>query len=246
MKIEIMVFCYGYEKRLNWMLSSIKDCRSVSEHDIQVRVSTFNRADSRLKFTAQSLQEFFGEFTRVECLDHNMYKTRGSHRSQQVQNLDEDTEAILFADADHLYDPLFFDSLIYKANEIEKISDGESNMYTVRRTSTDAINTMEELISKFHYPEYIPNTINLYNTMETRITSAPGAGNTQFVFVKDINKQEYVSENENADRNFFRSITYKSDIIFRKKFDKVVKLDLPYKQYHLQHRRYSFNQLVQQ
>jgi len=194
MKIEVLVFCYGYEKRLNWMLSSIKDCRAVSEHDIQVRVSTFLREDHRLNFTSFLLAETFPEFVKTYALNHADYKTRGAHRSWQLRELDEDTEAVLFADADHLYDPLFFDSLIYKALETEKISDNERNMYTVRRTSTDELKRLDEIISKYCYPSYIPNTIEQYNTLETRVTSAPGAGNTQFAFVKDIKDGNYINQ----------------------------------------------------
>lgn len=246
MKIEICCMCYGYEKRLNWMLSSIKDCREVSEHDIQVRVSTFSKVDPRLNFTSILFEKLYPNFVKVKEFTTEVHKTRGSQRSWQVQNRDVDTEAILFADSDHIYEPLFFDSLIHKALETEKISDNETNMYTVCRTSTDDLQGVDELIAKFHYPGYIPNTIDMYKTLETRITSAPGAGNTQFVFVKDLKGDEYVKHSENRDRNFFRSITYKSDRIFRRKFDKVVKVDLPYKQFHLQHRRYHFNELVQQ
>ena len=241
-----MVFCYGYEKRLNWMLSSIKDCRAVSKYDIQVRVSTFDREDSRLQLTSQLVGDVFGEFVRVTGFD-TQFNTRGSQRNWQVQNLDADTDCVLFADADHVYDPLFFDALIEAALEVEKISDNESNMYTVCRTSTDDIDKMDELISRFVYPSYIPNTIKMYTTdMETRITTAPGAGNTQFVFTKELKDEIYVNANQNRDRNFFRSITYKSDRTFRSKFDKVVKLEFPQKQYHLQHHRYEFDKLVQQ
>lgn len=246
MKIQLCVMCYGMEKRFNWMLSSIKDCLLSSKNKVCVDVTTFCDKYKKLMFNTKQLESLFGDFVTVHELDINKYKTRGSHRTWQMENLSDDVDWVLFADADHIYDVGFFDNLLDKAVEIEKFSDHERNMYTTSRVSTDDLLEVNRLIDCFHYPCYIPDTIKHYSKLNTRITSAPGAGNTQLVYVKNLPSCGYVKTNENRDRNFFRSITYRSDKIFRKKFDKVVRLDLDKKQYHLQHERYTFNNLVQQ
>ena len=246
MKIEILVMCYGYEKRFNWMLNSIQKCREVSEHDIKVHVTTYKPQLKQFPFDCIDLAAEF-DFLKVSEFGMEKFRNRGIQRNFQVEHLEEDTEAVLFADCDHLYDPQFFDSLMKSALAVEKQKlEGETYMYTVQRTSTDDLKQLEEFIAQYHYPCQVPNGIGMYETLKTRVTSAPGAGNTQFVFRKDIKNNQYVDSCENGDRNFFRSITYRSDISFRRKFTQVVKLTLPCKQYHLQHKRYSFNNLAQQ
>ena len=186
MKIEICLMVYGYEKRFNWMLSSIEDCRKVSEHKIVVNVATISDTD-RLDFSCMDLKTVFKNL-KVCYMTRGQFQNRGLQRNQQVKKLDEDTDVILFADCDHLYEPLFFDAVIKRMVEVDKQTpDGETNMYTVRRTSTDDLDKLDRLISNYVYPSYIPNTIGLYDmNLHTRVTTAPGAGNTQFVFKKDL------------------------------------------------------------
>lgn len=244
MKIQICVYCYGYEKRFNWMLSSIKECVRVGKNDIIVDVVTLDDTD-KLDFDCGHLKDHFN-FLNVTKASMSKFKNRALCRNYQVANLKPDIDAVLFADADHLYDPMFFDELSDKALEVRNMSDQGRYMYTTRRTSTDDLDKLNEIIDKFAYPCVISDPIKQYGELNTRLTSAPGAGNTQFVFTKDILDGTYVRTEEIRDRTFFRRISYRSDITFRRKFDNVIKLDLKAKQYHLQHDRYSYNELIQQ
>jgi hypothetical protein len=202
-----------------------------------------------IKFSCHDLYDMFPEINmKITSCDMNTFKSRGLQRNMQLQSVDNNTDYVLFADCDHLYDYYFFDQfidavLVMEGNNTEK----SPYLYTTSRVSTDDLDKVDELINGYHYPEYIPNTVELYtNSVNMRTTTAPGAGNTQMVKYQDIPDGVYVKSHEDRDRNFFKSITYRSDRVFRSKYEGVMKVGLSAKQYHLQHRRYAFNNLVQQ
>jgi len=253
MKLEICAMCYSYEKRFNWMVSSLCDCLNVCDTDIVLNVSTPQNNVKDYDFITKDICDYYKNRTHVSRICDNIkltnlsddtFSNRALQRNFQVQFLDQETDLVLFADCDHIYDPLFFDEFIQNAVRHRR-ENGINYMYTSRRTSTDELNKLNILIDEEEYPSYVDNTVGKYKQLKTRVTSAPGAGNCQLVFKEDLGGV-YLSDYLVKDKSFFNSITYKSDRQFRKRFKDVIKIETESKQYHLQHERYSFEDMTQQ
>lgn len=250
MKLEILVMCFGFEKRLNWMLSSIARCAFSIKTCYSVNICTTPDINSKLQLSCADIIDnakiptSSDYILKLYNLPRACFQNRGLQRNFQVMNLDYDTNLVLFADCDHIYDYSFFDEFIEKALSHRK-EFGTHYMYTTRRISTDDLNKMNKLINNEKYPSYIENTVEKYKQLKTRVTSAPGAGNCQLVFKEDLDGY-YVKEEEIRDRNFFNNITFRSDKQFRKRFKDVIKIETKGKQYHLQHNRLNYEDLIQQ
>ena len=106
MKIEIVIHCYNYQRRLSWMLCSILQQKG-DLPNIEVSVSYLPNNGNP---TTEKVLDFFEEkglkIIRVP-LEKGQESNRAIPRSIRTEKTDADW--LLFADCDLVYDPLFFD-----------------------------------------------------------------------------------------------------------------------------------------
>jgi len=114
MKIEVVIHCYNYQRRLNWMLCSILQQKG-DLPNIEVSVSYLPNNGNP---TTEKVLDFFEEkglkIIRVP-LEKGQESNRAIPRSIRTEKTDADW--LLFADCDLVYDPLFFDDLKKKLED---------------------------------------------------------------------------------------------------------------------------------
>lgn len=108
MTIEIVINCYSYQRRLNWMLNSILQQKG----EIPEIVTSISYAENNGNPTTEKVIEFFRN-KGLKIIDVPLSFEDVSNRSiSRNKRLKETTaEWILFADCDLVYDNMFFANL---------------------------------------------------------------------------------------------------------------------------------------
>lgn len=109
LSIEICIHCYNYQRRMNWMLSSIIQQKGDDLPEIIVNVSYTSGNGNP---TTEEVCKFFkkqGLNIKETIVDKDKVSNRGFARNIQVK--DSSSDYMLFADSDLVYDPYFFDDL---------------------------------------------------------------------------------------------------------------------------------------
>ena len=108
LKISVLIHCYNYQHRLCWMLSSILQQEGYVP-EISINIS---HGENNGDPTTESVCNFFREegldITQT-IVDQDNVRNRSHSRETQIKNLDSDW--VVFADCDMVYDPLFFDDM---------------------------------------------------------------------------------------------------------------------------------------
>jgi hypothetical protein len=230
MTIEIVIHCYSYQHRLNWMLCSILQQKGKIPNII---VSVSYLADNGNP-TTEKVLDFF-EDKGLNIIRLPLEKGQESNRAIPRNIRTEKTEAdwILFADCDLVYDPLFFEDLKTKL-ESDKYRNVEVVMGADRH-SLDipfCIKYFEE--DKREYPCIIDNISEIAKNWPKRKISGKhvAAGYFQLASVKVIRNKKLVYSGRR--RDVWRAT--RSDREFRIIMGGRVPIDvLP--MYHLNHDR---------
>lgn len=238
-RIAVLISSYNFQKRLNWMLSSLNNQVGI-ELVIYVAV---NNGESGSK-SSLDIVDFFqcNTSNNVLCywqiVSYDTFNSRGLTRTLQLRKIQDfhSFDYFLFADCDHIYEHDFLKELIDKADE--NIS--EKALFSVARYSTKKVEVVNQLVDNFHYPCVIKNPVTKYRraVKNNNIykTSNPGAGNCQLVHRDTISDKIYVEDK--TDGGIINgSSKFPSDKVFRKRINNHIKLSINSKQYHLQHYR---------
>ena len=228
MKIEILIQCHNFQRRLCWMLSSLFNQDCVATLVPQVATLAGNGDPN----TESIIQMFNSINFRVKHLiidDVDKFAYRGCVRNKQVTALDEDTDWVLFTDSDMVYESGFFRELEFLLNTLPS----ESKIYSVGRFSSDVDQT-NKLVDDYCYPCYFPET-----DMIKQLCNIPrrncGAGYFQLVRKSDL--AGYYIAGRAKDKHLFKDgQKARSDIQFRKRFG-LVKFNMINSQWHLNHVR---------
>ena len=242
MKIEIMIQCYNFQRRLCWMLSSILQ----QEHgeyfpDIAVNVAavrgngepSVKQVHERLE---PSLKAYGIQMKVTYYAGINRYQYRGLTRNDQWEQSDADWA--LFADTDMVYPPNFFNeagrllSTEYKDNPHCLVS---------QRFSTELAPT-EQLVDdtgRWNYPCIIPGVWDRISVLPGNLKTNSGAGYCQIANIPLLRKNfNGLYQNPDARVDWSWEKKYqkaKSDMHFRRRLGRE-RIPLPV-QYHVQHRR---------
>jgi hypothetical protein len=238
MKIEIAVACTWFQRRLNWMISSVVEQKG-EPPDITFSVAYPPRnGNPTTEELCQYFHQFDGNKFRLREVPVSMeeIRSRGLVRNRQLSLTDADF--ILFADADMVYDPEFFSELMGQlkgvlAEETRCIS--ASRISLDKQFSRDFFNIGDG--SKIQYPQLIKDPASIVSKWPIfKITSNIGAGNFQLANVKNLrdNHHGYYVDPAKAKRDFWTRT--KSDKRFRTIVGGICKIKTK-PQYHLNHER---------
>lgn len=239
MKIEIVVSCAWYQKRLNWMISSVINQKGDNVPELAFSVAyPPNNGTPTTEEVCKYFKKFNSDkFTLKElCLPMDLIKSRGLVRNMQLEKTDADW--IVFADTDMVYDTFFFDDL---AKRLSGDLKDEEKCICASRISLDKeysknfFNNGEG--SKLSYPVLIENPSDKVSTWPVyRITSNIGAGYFQVANVQMLrtkHKGLYVDPSKGK-RDFWTGT--KSDRRFRQMLGGICPITTK-PQYHLNHER---------
>jgi len=233
LKITIAIQCFLFEKRLNWMLSSILQQTGILP-EIEVDIAYLKNSGN--PETTDVLDYFESEGLKIkrhEYPDISRLQYRGLTRNDQIK--DCNTDFILFSDGDHVHCVSFF-------AEMNKLLLNEfKNCITImgyKRKSTFSKET-EELINGHTYPNNILDAFVKASKLKYRKMPFRCGGGTHLVsteLIREKNCGLYVPEDKCRDFNWEkRYACAKSDMYFRKKI-KCCHIPLP-RVVHLQHVR---------
>lgn len=244
LKVEVLVTAYYFQRRFCWMLSSLS-----KQIGVNTVVNVIGCENDGFDVNTMCVSEYFKlmvpfdnfRVKYLHCNNRELINNRGSARNHQCRNLDDDTDFVLFADADHIYEHNFLKALVDKYYETPTSTGND--IFSVCRTSTDDLDGIEKMLGAYQYPCVIGRTVTKYlrSLSSTRVTSNVCAGNCQFVernVLKHHLNDTYVLPDTYNDGGILNgSSKFQSDRVFRKRFDKIVKVKIKPKQYHLQHQR---------
>lgn len=229
MLIEIAINCYSYQHRLCWMLSSLLQQEGVVP-DLLINISYMEKEGNPNTEDVCSFFKEKGLNIKETILSENEVKNRSFARRKQSEESNSDW--MIFADADMVYDTLFFDDLCKKLNKEPYKS--ETRVMGANRVSLD-IEFCEKYFNedKTVYPVEIKDVVEVVKQWPVFYIRGKriAAGYFQLANTKDIKSSDlYPIRKKDSLR------TYKADRSFRLSMGGRCGIDtLP--QYHLNHYR---------
>lgn len=236
MKITIAIQCDNFEKRLCWMLSSIKQqyiLNPVTFPKIVIDIAYLEQ-DKPLR-TIEVIRFFRDrglDITTSKYKRHkHIFERRGLVRNRQLK--EAMGEWILFADSDMVYPPDYFQKL---GDILYRDSSNPHCLHSARQSTY--LEDTNALIDAYTYPTEIVNAFTLAEALPSKIKSNIGAGYCQIAnisLIKESDAPYYVPDNCRKDSPMFTMQKARTDAIFRRRLGRE-KIDLP-RQVHLQHVR---------
>jgi hypothetical protein len=217
------------------MLSSLLDQIQMNGTEIVVAVASLK--DNGNPTTEELVSYFNSRGLKVKHTvyeDRERFDYRGLIRNDQIKELDEDTDWVLFADCDMVYDQMFFCELKEKLEAQPK----EPALYSTVRWSTHKETTNNFFTdAMLRYPEHILGCHNYMDKVFSPLKRMRSVGAGYFQLVKREYITTYVNEKKNRDKKMSKSFNPKSDMQFRRSIDNTVTINMEAKQYHLNHDR---------
>ena len=231
--ITMAIQCMHFERRLCWMLASLLE---QTKRDELIVDAAFMEG-SGCKPEAKEVVQFFHckglDMIPHGCTNYGLFQQRGRTRNVQLNACP--TEWIWFADADHVYHPMYVENLMA---ELEKHK-AETRLLTAGRMSTQPPGR-----SPFEFnadvPVYHQAAWQWCSNCNVKRMGAPGAGHTQIVRCDNLPDREYVPDDKCKDHHWDEKHTKaRSDQQFRHKVGGKVGLPkwFTYNQIHLNHPR---------
>jgi len=234
--IEICVTCNYFQRRLDWMLSSILQQQG------EVPRIIFNVAYPKNNGnpTTEDVCSFFKDkglnIKETVYPDEQSIHLRGVVRNKQLA--ETDAEYVLFSDSDMVYDPLFFEDLQNQLlhtelkNETRCISSKRISLD--KQYSKDYFNKVDDQT----YPCVVDNVAELVSHWPIfKVSRSCGAGYFQLANVDNIRKNYngiYVDPQKTRDERKYQRA--RSDRQFRHMIGGFVTITTK-PQYHLNHER---------
>jgi hypothetical protein len=235
--IEIAVLCSLYQRRMNWMLSSIAQQKgNVPRLSFSVAYPV-NEGSPKTEDVI-SLFRSAGVSIREQVYPGvTPLWERGIVRNRQLS--ETDCEWILFADCDMVYHESFFEDL---GKQLEGDLKEEKRCITASRISLDKTFSREHFNSHdtLAYPCMVENVGNIVSSWPVyQISRNVGAGYFQLANVENIRKNHggvYVPPEHCHDTAAGRFSMYRSDRQFRRMVGGIRRVATK-PQYHLNHER---------
>lgn len=230
MRLEICIHNYLYERRLCWMLSSILQQKG-EKPDIFVSLAYLPGTGNP---TSEEVVKLFRDkgLEMVEVkLEDGQEKNRAISRN--IRAKESDADWILFADSDHVYDPLFFEDVWMRLKK-DKFKE-ETRVIGADRVSLDISFCLDYFAKDERiYPCEVENVAGLVSDWPVQWVHGKkvAAGNFQLARMDAIKEKGGIYSGRKRD-HWRRT---KSDRQFRVHMGGRVPMDVK-KQYHLNHGR---------
>jgi len=244
MQIEILTLCHNYQRRLCWDFTSLlnqnytpglKIIASVCAMEYNGDPTTEDVAFHFNHWATEDDVDFKVKVMTYEPKDIERFAHRGYTRNDQVKELDVNTDWVLFSDCDMVYSPNFFAELDYRLSELQP--EMIPSVICVGRMSNDA-QLVTNIIDNYaeEYPMRVKD-VNGIAELSKRKMKNVGAGYFQLVR-KEWLDGYYVAEGTTRDKHMFKKgLNPRSDIQFRKRYERRLYWDMDNIQYHLNHLR---------
>ena len=209
MLMEICVYCYNYQRRWAWQLSSLVQQQNPPDILINIAYVKGNGDPS-----CEDLMAYYEgrgiDFNRCEYASIDEMKIRGFVRNRQLAISRGDV--IFFADPDNVYSPRFLSQVMEQYK-------GEDAVYTaINKTSTDAAWTqkMVDRQTAIYFPLAYGAAVR-FPILNRKYRKRVAPGCCQIVkkeAVDRLNNGLYIEPDKCCDRHIFRQKTL-SDMQFR-------------------------------
>lgn len=236
MQLQVAIQVHFFERRLCWMLSSIKHQIDLNGDHVSVSIAHVLGTGNP---STEDVVDFFihkgMDISTVRYDNLDKFQYRGWTRNDQLDECQADW--ILFSDADMLFPPYFF----MKAFELlrtDEYKDSSKCLYSSRFSTT--LKETEDLLNQYEYPCLINNPYGEAEYLPGELKANVGAGYCHLVNVqklKNSSEPYYCVPGKKVDNAWTRFPKAKSDQHFRRRVGKQ-KINLPV-QIHLQHVRGS-------
>ena len=237
--ITIAVSCTWFQRRLCWMMSSLILQKQNGHRPGIIFDVAYPKNNGNP--TTEQVCDFFRDLglkiKETPYEDMSEIQFRGLVRNRQLAQCE--TEWILFADTDMVYDPEFFDDL---GRQLEGDLKKETRVISARRISLDKAyckNYFNKTDAK-KYPCFIGRPADLCSIWPVyQISKNVGAGYFQLVNVQNVRENHggiYVDPKRNNDWSWDKMQKANSDRQFRKMMGGIKRITTK-PQYHLNHER---------
>jgi hypothetical protein len=235
--IEIAVLCSLYQRRMDWMMSSLVQQKG---NIPRLSFSVAYPLDEGNPKTEDVISLFRKEGLSIREQAYpgvTPLWERGLVRNRQLA--ETDCEWILWADCDLVYDEYFFEDL---GKQLEGSLKGETRCITASRISLDKEFSKKHFNVKdtLQYPCNVPDVGKVVSSWPVyQISRNMGAGYFQLANVDFLRKHNggfYVNPEHCHDTAVGRFSMYRSDRQFRRAVNGVCKITTK-PQYHLNHER---------
>jgi GT2 family glycosyltransferase len=243
MKMYFAAQCHNYQRRLCWMLSSIKE-QTANPIDLQIEISCLKENGNPT--TEKVVDEFKKLGLNISAFVYYKSQTqkfakRGYVRTDQISRARKaGCEYIFFADSDNVYHPNFFLRLSEAMEKLPK--DFAKCLSSIDKKHTD-VNKTNAVIDAHAYADvYVRNAFSRASKIPTVVKGCkPIAGGAMQVCsiaaIDKLSEGVYVPAKESKDRHMLRDgQRARSDIQFRHRMQGSIIIDLP-PQIHLNHVR---------
>lgn len=241
MKFEILTACHNYKKRILWHLESIQ--RNLKYTNVKSSVVVCNKSHERY------ILRYFPN-VKVIRVDTKTFSKRAHSREIQIQALDKDTEIVMFADCDQVYDENYFSLISNKIKSYKNFADtnciaGFSRISWPEKFAHNVIESynwknIEDVFSVIkNSHSVLPQGLRTVhaNRVGYRTTNVC-AGYCQMVHVNNLQGRYLHKRTKDGCLLTEGGVSTKSDIQFRRQFDKILKWEIKGSdQYHLNHFR---------
>ena len=241
MDFTIAVQCENFENRLCWMLSSIAQ---QTNSQIPITFAIAHRTN-RTEIYVRIKEIFSKSGFDIVLTGHDKLSLQYRGLTRNVQLGACQTEWLLFADCDMVYNPQYFEFLV-KELKREEYVDKRDNIITAGRYSNPVEET-NALVDEFSYPQQISAAWNRADVLEKIRRGNVGAGYFQLINMKHCpHDGYYVDPTRCKDRAWYAKTgessgmaKAKSDQQFRRRIGKKTKLPRWFSQHqiHLNHMR---------
>ena len=234
--IEIAVACSMFQRRLCWMFSSILQQKGDVPKLVLNLAYPRREGNPKTKYVCSMFKDNGLNIRELVLRNRLEFDQRGLIRNRQMETVDSDW--LLWADADMVYDPYFFEDLGRQAMTNLKDDD--------KCVSASRYSLLPDYCCKFFneqdigkYPHIVDNVAEIVSKWprRRRMSRNCGAGYFQFANVSKIRKRFgniYVDPSHAKDRSL--SHIFRSDRQFRIMLGGVTRINSK-PQFHLNHER---------
>lgn len=222
-EINISSYCYNFQKRLWWQMSSLM-------YQPEVKINYYLavcKQDPNIEKTNKIIQ-VFSEYINIIPMwfDIEMMQTRGHTRNEVLKN----TKGwILFTDSDMVFSPNYFETMFSK--DINTYDLNKKTLFTSRRWYT-LVEDGYKLANTVDFINPIKIDWNYLDKLCNISRKGRGSGNFQLLNRDLFDSLVYPSDDKKLSDGYLKC---RSDVSFRRNINNTVEFKSTGKVYHIYH-----------